>query len=76
MKKKARGGIVFLILIVGLVFGASIGVETGNLVSQADPASDRKTAVATRPPGLGTKPDPANDAERVLSRNAVGRSTL
>ena len=36
---------------------------------QAEPASDRKTA--TRQPKL----DPANDAETVLSRNAVGRSS-
>jgi hypothetical protein len=40
---------------------------------QADPASDRRTAVATRQPSL--KLDPANDAESVLSRNAVGRSS-
>src|SRR6266404_1869444 len=38
---------------------------------QADPASDRKTTeVAKRQPD---KIDPANDAESILSRNAVGR---
>jgi hypothetical protein len=42
---------------------------------QADPASDRRTAVATRQPSLGTKLDAATEAESVLSRNAVGRSS-
>ena len=35
---------------------------------QAGPASDRRTAVATRQPNL--KLDPADDAESVLARNA------
>ena len=39
---------------------------------QADPASDGKTAVAMRQTRLMV--DPANNAESVLSRNAIGRT--
>src|ERR1700676_2219123 len=40
---------------------------------QAGPASDGKTAVAMRQPSLMV--DPANNAESVLSRNTVGRTS-
>jgi hypothetical protein len=42
---------------------------------QADPASDRHSSVATRQSSLSIKLDPANDAESMLSRNAVGRAS-
>src|SRR6266403_158879 len=42
---------------------------------QADPTSDRNTPLATTQPSLGAKLDPANDAESVLSKTAVGRSS-
>ena len=40
---------------------------------QAEPASDRNTAVATRRPGLDTKLDPGPDAES--ARTAAGRAS-
>ena len=40
---------------------------------QADPTRDRNSLLATIQPSLGAKLDPANDAESVLSKNAVGR---